>query len=326
MRCNFKILTAITVATTLFISACSPINKKTLGVNAFVNDSSFGTISQQFEQVQQTLGLNYVRVLFNWNDQVQPSPTASPNFSFYDSILQNLPKGMDALVIVNGLPSWMSSSSNWINGDPRETFVQLWFKPVIARYANNTQIVGWEVWNEPNDNGNSQNVTLAINDGSANGAQNYTALLSSAFAVSRSVTPNVKVVAAATTSINQNYPTTLDYGRTMQQSGAENVCDIWAIHYYGEEYDHIIMPNGIAEFLNGLSVPIWITESGQKGVTQQLAYVNKTWAVLYDTIKNIERTYYYQFTEATPPDSTYGLVNLGPGQEYSDLYNYLASN
>jgi Cellulase (glycosyl hydrolase family 5) len=310
----------------LTVISCSPINKKTLGVNAFVNDPSFGTISQQFQEVQQTLGINYVRVLFNWNDQIQPTPTSTQNFSFYDSILQDLPAGMDALVIVNGIPSWMSDSSNWIDGDPRKTFVELWFKPVLSRYASNTKIAAWEVWNEPNDDGNPQNVTLAINESSTNGAQNFTALLSDAFSVSRSLTPNVKVVAAATTSINQNYPITLNYGKTMKTTGAQNYCDIWGVHYYGTEYDHIILPGGIAEFLNSLTVPIWITESGAKGVNNQLNYVNKTWSILDDTIKNIQRTYYYQFTEATPPDTTYGLRNLGPGQEYSDLYNYLKSH
>ena len=308
------------------IVACSPINKKTLGVNAFVNDPSFGTISQQFQEVQDTLGLNYVRVLFNWNDQVQPTPESSQNFSFYDSILNDLPAGMDALIIINGIPSWMSDSSNWIDGDPRKTFVELWFKPVISRYSTNTKVVGWEVWNEPNDDNNPQNVTLGINASNTTGAQNFTALLEDAFTASREITPNVKVVSAATTSINQNYPNTLNYGKAMKAAGAEGFCDIWGVHYYGTEYDHIILPGGVGDFLNSLSIPIWLTESGAKGVNNQLNYVSETWSILYDTIKNIERTYYYQFSEATPPSTTYGLRNLGPGQEYSDLYLYLKSH
>jgi hypothetical protein len=310
----------------LIIQACSPINKKTMGVNAFVNDPSFGTIAEQFQEVQTTLGLNYVRVLFNWGDGIQPSPTATPNFSFYDDIIANLPEGMDALVIINGLPSWMSNSANWINGDPRYTFVQLWFKQVVARYATNKQIVGWEVWNEPNDNGNPENITLQINEGTTNGAQNYTEMLSYAYGVAKQLAPNINVVSAATTAIDQNYPHTLNYGKAMKTAGAENFCNIWGVHYYGKEYDHIYLPNGIKSFLNSLTLPIWLTESGAKGVDQQLSYVNETWSILDSAIKNLDRLYYYQFTEATPPSSTYGLRNPGPGQEYSDLYDYLATH
>ncbi|MCB0319733.1 MAG: cellulase family glycosylhydrolase [Bdellovibrionales bacterium] len=308
------------------VFGCSPIQKKNLGVNAFVNDPSFGTISEQFQEVQQTLGLQYVRVLFNWNDQVQPTPTAQPQFDFYDSILASLPPGMDALVIVNGLPSWMSDPTNWSNNDPRATFVELWVKTVVDRYSSNTQIVGWEIWNEPNDDGNPENLTLAMDWKNADGASNYVAMLSSAYDVVKAKMPSALVVAAATTSINQNYPNTLNYGKAMKSAGAEAVCDVWGVHYYGTEYDHIFAPNGIEPFINSLSKPIWLTESGAKGVTAQLDYVDETWEILETSFKNLERIYYYQFTEATPPDTTYGLRNLGPGEEYSDLYNYLASH
>lgn len=308
----------------LLLTACSPINKQTMGVNAFVNDSSFGTIEEQFDEVQNTLGLNHVRVLFNWNDQVQPTPTSPIDFSFYDSVAYSIPQGMDALVIINGLPTWMSDSSNWTNGDPRETFIQNWFKVVINRYAAYSRISAWEVWNEPNDNGNSQNITLGINMGTTNGAANYASMLSSAYNLSRSITPDKLVVSAATTSINQNYPNTLNYNKQMVTAGAENFCDKWGIHYYGKEYDHIYAPSGIKDFVNSLSKPLWLTESGAQGVDQQLQYVNETWSILEHAFDNLERLYYYQFTEATPPATTYGLRNLGPGQEYSDLYNYLA--
>jgi hypothetical protein len=319
-----KLRSIIALSLLFILVACSPINKQTMGVNAFVNDPAFGTIEQQFAEVQTTLGLTHVRVLFNWNDQVQPTPSSSPNFSFYDSIAQSIPAGMDALVIINGLPSWMSDSANWINGDPRQTFIQLWFKPVVTRYSAYSRISSWEVWNEPNDNGNPQNATLGINMGTTNGAANYAAMLSSAFNIAKAINPNILVVSAATTSINQNYPNTLNYNKQMYAAGAAGYCDIWGVHYYGKEYDHIYLPDGIQSFINGLGKTIWLTESGAQGVTAQLSYVNQTWSILESAFDKLARLYYYQFTEATPPDSTYGLRNLGPGQEYSDLYNYLA--
>lgn len=300
-------------------AGCSSIDTDILGTNAFVNDPQFGTISQQFDEVQNTLGLQYVRVLFNWNDQIQPTPQSPQNFSFYDDIIANIPAGMKAEIILNGLPSWMSSSSNWINNNPRTTFVQLWVTPVLNRYKGKAQIEAWEIWNEPNMESNQDNTTLAIVDS----PQNYVEMLTAAATVVRSTDPGKLVISAATTSINQGWPDAFKYNKGMKSAGAASVADIWGVHYYGKDYFRIFEPGGIKDFLNSLPIPIWFTESGQKGYNEQLQYAQETWPLLQNNIKKTQRIYQYQFTEDTPASSTFGLRNLTPNEEYSNLYNWL---
>lgn len=314
-----KKLSIILLSIILALVSCTTIDTSILGTNAFVNDQQFGTISQQFDEVKNTLGLKYVRVLFNWNDQVQASPTSSINYSFYDDIVASLPPAMDALVILNGLPSWMSNSANWINGDPRETFVQSWVKPVVQRYASKSAIVGWEIWNEPNQESNQDNTTLGI----VNSPANYVALLKSAYQTAKSITPDKFVITAAVTSINEDFPNALNYNKGMASSGAQSYADKWGVHYYSTEFAHFFLPGGVKDFLNSLTLPVWITESGQKGWNQQLQYAKEVWPLLQKEINNVERLYQYQFTEDTPASTTYGLRNLTSGEEYSNLYDYL---
>jgi len=109
----------------------------------------------------------------------------------------------------------------------------------------------------------------------------------------------------------------------MRDAGAENYCDIWAVHYYGEQIENVFRPRGFRSFSHGLTKPIWITESGEKGTNKQLTYGRRVWPFLTSNVHGIKRIYQYQFTEDTPADSTYGLRNLTPGQELSDLYIFL---
>jgi hypothetical protein len=309
----------ISVRSSLSLLPRKTVNVANMGVSAFVNDQRFGTIRAQLREVRQTLGIRHIRVLFAWNDDVQPSPTSPPNFSFYDDIVSAIPSGTDALVIVTGVPSWMQDRRNWIGGNPRATFVELWAKKIFQRYGARGRISSWQIWNEPNMDENPDNVLLEINNSPAN----YVELLGLAYSASRQVAPRKKVVAAATTAINQDFPDTLQYNEEMQANGAESVSDIWAIHYYGTGFENVIFPGGIASFLNGVTKPIWLTESGAKGINAQRNYVERVWPFLGRFIPGIRRYYLYQFTEATPAESTYGLRNLTARLTVSDLYIYL---
>ena len=320
----------------LFISACDSskvkdaieigegvprkrIDTNILGTNAFVNDSRFGTINSQFREVKNTLRLNFVRILFKWDDNVQPTPGSAPNFSFYDNIASSIPAGMDAIVVITGIPSWMRNSANWIGGDPRRTFVELWVKKVVARYRGNGRIIGWQVWNEPNMVANQNNITMQM----AENPENYVELLRMSFSAIRSIAPSKLVINAATTAINQNYPGTIDYNKNMQSAGVLDFCDVYAVHYYGRQFENVVRRGGVASFLNGLGKDIWVTESGAQGVNEQLPYGEQVWPYLKEKIPSIQRIYQYQFAEATPADSTYALRNLTKGMELSDLYIFL---
>jgi len=292
------------------------IDTSILGVNAFFNDSRFGSIASQFADIKNSLRLGYVRVLMNWDDGVQASPKAAPNFGFYDKIIAAAPGGVDILVILTGLPSWMKNSANWEQANPRLTFVNSWVKAVVERYASNGSIIGFEIWNEPNQTSNPDNELLGLSTNAAN----YVEMLNAAHNIVRAGAPGKKVISAATTAINQNFPDSLDYNRAMRDAGADSFMDVWGVHYYGKEYENVIQSGGVADFLNGLSKPIWITESGAQGVNNQLAYGEEVWPFLTDQIPGIQRIYQYQYSEASPSNVTYGLRNTDSAFPVSDLY------
>ena len=290
----------------------------TLGINAFVNDSRFGSINAQFREVKNTLKLKQVRVLFAWDDNVQPSPNIAPDFSFYDNILRGIPTRVNALVILTGVPSWMEDPDNWIDNDPRKTYVEKWVKPVLARYANNKRVRAWQFWNEPNMASDTDNDLLELRES----PQNYIEMLSMAASASRQITPKKLVVSAATTAINQNFPETLEYNQALKEAGIENLVDIYAVHIYGTHLENFLL-TGVGDYLNSIQKPIWITESGEQGVNKQANYAQRMWPFLLEQFPKIKRIYIYQFTESTHASSTYGLKNLTPGAFVSDLYIYL---
>lgn len=286
------------------------IDTSRLGINAFVNDARFGGVSAQFGEVSETLGIRYVRLLFNWDDQVQPSAAATPNFSFYDAIAASIPSGLEAIVVLNGVPSWVSGAH------ARSTFVDQFVRKIAQRYRSNGRIVGWEIWNEPNMVSEVDNQTLGLVDS----PENYVELLAMAHSVIKSISPNKLVINAATTAINQNFPDSLDYNQRLVAAGGENFIDRYNVHYYGRQFENVVVPGGVAEFLNGRAAPIWVTESGAQGVNNQLAYGEQVWPFLLEKVPAIARIYIYQFTEATPSGSTYGLKNLSSDFPVSDLY------
>lgn len=290
-----------------------------LGVNAFANDSRFGAVNSQFSEVRNTLGLSFVRILFNWDNGVQPSPSSSLNLSFYDSLVAGLPQGVDALVVLTGVPDWMNDSRNWIDGDPRTTFVERFVRPVVSRYRGNGRIAGWQIWNEPNMLSNPDNQLLDM----AENPENYVELLAKAHAACKSIAPNRLVVNAATTAINQNFPGSLDYNQRMVDAGIEGFLDRYAVHYYGRQFENLVRPDGVRDFLRQRAAPIWVTESGAQGVNNQLAYGEQVWPYLIEQVPGIQRIYVYQFTEDSPSDSTYGLRNLSQDFPVSDLYVWL---
>ncbi len=289
-----------------------------LGTNAFVNDSQFGTVAEQFAEVRNTLRIQHVRVLMLWSDAVQSGPGADRNFGFYDKIIDALPAGMDALIVLSGLPRWMTNPGNWTDGNPRQTFVEEWVRPVVRRYGGNARVVGFEIWNEPNQLSNSENITLDI----VSSPDNYVELLALAHSTVKQFS-NKLVVSAATTAINQNFPESLDYNRGLRDAGAQAFLDVWAIHYYGKQYENVVRSGGVADFLSSISAPIWVTESGAQGVNSQLAYAEQTWPFLIDEIPGISRIYQYQFTEASSAESTYGMRNPSASMPVSDLYVHL---
>lgn len=295
------------------------IDVSRLGVNAFANDSRFGSASQQLKEVRDVLGIKHIRILFAWNDGVQSSPGAEPSFGFYDSIAAAIPSGVNAIVVITGLPSWMKDPSNWIDGNPRTTFVERWVRKVVNRYRSNGRIIGYQIWNEPNMTANPDNGALAV----VNSPANYVEMLARAFSVIQDLASDKIVMNASTTAINQNYPDTLNYNRGMKDAGVLSFVNVFAFHYYGRQYEKFLLEDGARDFLNSLNVLLWATETGIQGVNNQLVYAEQTWPFLREKLPKLDRIYQYQFADSSAADSTFGLKTLDSDFPVSDLYIHL---
>jgi len=296
------------------------INVSQTGVNAFFNDARFGSIPEQYAEITKTLNIKHIRVLLAWNDAMQPSPSAQLNFGFTDDILGAIPQDADVLLILTDVPRWMSDSANWINNNPRTTFVKKLVEPTVQRYRNNPRIAGWQIWNEPNMLGRFDNSVLQLDTD----PNNYLELIATAHSTCKDNAPGKLVVGAATTAINQNFPDTLTYNRKLRDGGLLQFIDVFAMHYYSRQYENVIRNNGVQDFFESVNKPVWVTESGAQGTDEQLKYVEQTWPFLTDKIgSKIERFYYYQMYSPDSPDVTYGLRNLSQDLSVSDLYVYL---
>jgi hypothetical protein len=317
---SFEANATIPTTTSLSLVPRKTIPYRALGTNAFVNDSRFGTIRRQFAEVKNTIRLREVRLLFRWDDNVQPSPDSPPSFVFYDDIVRAIPSGVRAIVVLTGVPTWMRDSRHWIAGNPRATFIERWVKPVLNRYRTRRSIRGWQIWNEPNAVSDPENVLLGLPDSPAQ----YLEMLALGYQAVKTAAPQDLVISAATTAINQNFPRSFQYNQEMRELGAETVCDVFAVHYYGSQYENVLF-FGIGDFLKASNRPIWVTESGARGTNRQLEYGERTWPFLLSVTPRIQRIYQYQFTDSTPADETWGMRNLTLGRSVSDLYLHLRS-
>jgi hypothetical protein len=289
-----------------------------MGVNNFFVNSQFGSISTQYSDIKSNIKLNYVRVLFAWTTEVQPTPNSPINYSFFDNILAGAPAGVDVLVVLSHTPSWMANSANWIGGNPRVTWIEKWLKPTINRYAGHGRIIGWEVWNEPD-------LVTVASDAPMDlvNPANYMELLSLGSSYIRQRDPAKLVLNAATSSIQQNYPTLLNYNKDLRDMGAVGLVDIWNVHYYGNQFERVVKGGGVADFLNGLTVPIWITESGAQGPNNQLSYVETAWPFLREKIPGIDRIYYFELNSPQEISVNFGMRTTNPQFPVSDLYIFL---
>jgi hypothetical protein len=187
---------------------------------------------------------------------------------------------------------------------------------VVTRYKARARVGAYQIWNEPNNPSFSENETLDVLTKPAN----YVELLALAHAAVKSISPRKRVVNGATTAIAQNFPATLDYNKAMVDAGVLSFTDVYAIHFYGKSVERVILPGGVADFVNSIQKPIWVTETGAQGVNKQLDYAERIFSFLKKNMPGIVRVYIYQYTESSPAGSTYGLRNLTPGATVSDLY------
>ena len=331
-----KVLAATTLVVSPFLGSCgsgdlldlalSPPGRESIeglniGVNNFFVNPQFGTTSEQFNNIQGELGLRTVRILMAWTNGVQPTPDSPLELSFYDSIVARIPSNVRVVVVLAHTPDWITNSANWVNGNPRTTFVEKFLRPVVNRYKDSPGVEAWEVWNEPDLTVVPSDTALGLED-----PNNYMEMLAASTNVIRRVDPNALIVGAATSSIQQNFPNALNYNKAMKAAGIENLIDVYNVHYYGTRFESVVTNNGVSDFLNSVTKTIWITESGETGPNEQLAYVETAWPFLKGKVPGIDRFYYYEYGSTQPLESNYGLRTTSPEFPVSDLYIYLRDN
>ena len=292
------------------------IDRSKLGVqNFFTSTAAFGSVDQQFRDIRQNLGIRYVRILLPWIESRQSTKNSSYNFDSADEILNSIPAGVDVLVVLAHTPDWFTNPSNQTTANPRQAWVDQFLKPTISRYASNGRIIGWEIFNEPNILTVASDSVLGLTEPS-----NYVELMQFATDAIKSITPGKLAVMAATSSIQQDWPASINYNKALFDGGISNYTDVWNVHYYGKQFEKVVVNNGVADFLNSTGKEIWITESGQQGPNDQLAYVETVWPFLTDKIPGIKRIYYYEYSSTAPIRESYGLRSTDQAFPVSDFY------
>ena len=91
--------------------------------------------------------------------------------------------------------------------------------------------------------------------------------------------------------------------RAMIEAGLEFHCDRVAYHLYSER---------IASELSGLaSKPVWITETGVRGVARHLSWFRETLPSFREQIGGVERAFWFDLYDATPDE--FRLIDLVQG-------------
>lgn len=278
-----------------------PIDKSLVGLNNFFNQP-FGSNVEQFNEIVNGLGIRDIRVLLAADESAFPSPGVY-NFTFIDNIIKQAPPGVRFLVVISHSPDWVANSD-----DPVQAWFDNIFKPSFTHLSKFSNVIGVEVWNEPN-------MIFLPNEKrfQFDKPENYFRLLQLTYPWAKEKSPHTLVLNAATTSINQDYPDSFNYNKELVELGALSLTDIWNVHLYGDKFAII---EEIAHWLDNLEKTIWVTESGKQG-GNQLEYVERVWTFLLSEVK-IDKFYYYE-TYGAGQDS-FALRALDRDPEYTDLY------
>lgn len=290
-----------------------PIESSCFGMNNFFNVPECGNILKQYKLLQDA-NISVIRILFAWTDGVQQNETSNIDFSFYDDIVNNCPDGIYLVPVVAHTPSWFLKS-NKHNLSPVDVWIDSWFIPIVRRYKGKKQILGYEVWNEPDASVSFSDAIMCLES-----PENYINLLQKASSVVTKEDPNKLLIMAATFSIQQHYPRSLEYNKKLKALGAQNYTDVWNIHLYGENFVDLFKTKGVLSFLETITIPIWITEMGCRGQKKQKEYFEQTYSFLHKYIKP-EKVFYYIFTDVGFSNETYGLITSGG--DVSPLYKFL---
>lgn len=283
------------------------LNLSKFGLNCFFNQPTLGKIEDQAKDID-NMDIKLVRVLFNWNDGVQPSINSPLNLGFYDDIVNKVPVHFRLLVVLNGAPNWLAA-----NKDPQEQFLN-YIKKIVERFKGNPKIWGYQIGNETNQDTYENNLY-----GFADPTQ-YVSLLHDANALIKLIDKHKMVTNAATTSIIQDFDNTIRYNRILLASHIEEHIDAFSFHYYGDSYLNFYRPSGAYRLLKNVKKPLLLTEFGSDEPSKHLEYAREKFPYLLKKFPNIVAGFWYQY-DGGGTTTTYGLRPAN-----TDLYQYLKSN
>ena len=131
-------------------------------------------------------------------------------------------------------------------------FVEQWVKPTVSRYAGNGKIVGYQVWNEPNNADFPENNVIDV----LTTPLNFLELISLAYDAIKGIDGGKLVLNGSTTSIAQKFPTTFSYNKDLVDAGITSVVDRFAIHYYGNNHRQAFAPRVAAAKFQELALQL----------------------------------------------------------------------
>lgn len=288
------------------------IDLQWFGVNAFFNQPSLGTMQEQADDISKTLGVKHIRILVQWNDHSQPSRLDEIKPDFSDAILKNISDDTQVIMVITGEPSWLFE----IHDTERIRYFVRFCRKIMEHYKDDHRVVGYQIGNEPNNTDFTENRLLGFRNPDL-----YLQALAQAYKISKEIDSNKLILMAATTSIVQNYPDTLNYNKTLLENKVEKFCDVYCIHYYGDRnFINLMRPGGAFQFLKEIKNDIWVTEVGENVFNEHLDYARVMMPFLISKIPNIKRFYWYQY-DGGGTTETFGLRNTTGA--FSRLYAYL---
>lgn len=299
-----------------FFKRTSKVDYETFGVNCFFNQAIFpsNNLNRQASDISTNLKLKYVRVLFNWNDLVQPSKNSKLDLSFYDNIIEaGNSRNLKYLIVLNGCPSWNKNKIGSI-----KLFEEYCYH-IIDRYSQHEHVLGYQVLNETNTAMFDDNVEYSF----INNPELYVNALANVYNYSKKINPSKIITNAATTSILQSFPRTLEYNKKLLEYGLEKYIDVYSFHYYGDSLFNLLRPSGVFNFIRSISKPLWITEIGEKKFNNHLQYYKKHINFLKHRL-NLEKIFWYQY-DGGADTSSYGLI-IGSTLQKSKLYNHIKNS
>jgi hypothetical protein len=156
-------------------------------------------------------------------------------------------KGMSILWILRGVHPDHGGGTPATDVD-RDAFAK--FAAATASNFNGKNVVGYEIWNEPN----------GVQTWANKDPLDYVQLLNKAGAAIRSVSPKAKIISGGTAGVDMSY--------TIQMAGAANaaVVDAVGVHPYTkanpETFAYAMAPLANVVNTQGLQKPLWSTEWG----------------------------------------------------------------